>query len=140
MFNGVITEEVLGLILLGAILGFLGALLVLLASYFIPVRIDLKDETWTRKLVFLFGGTVAGAVAAAIEVYDVDDAELNILIQVGVGAAWLHTTEVLMAGGRVVANGWMTRNLDPDQLERVKEEVKKLRVETKKEGQKGVDP
>ena len=47
----------------GAAGGFIGAFLVLAASLFnVDVRLPMKEVSWLRKIVFLLGGTLVGAL------------------------------------------------------------------------------
>lgn len=112
-------------LLRGAAFGLAGAFLVFAASFFIPVGIALEKTTWVRKLLFLCGGTVMGAVFAPIEVFDSGD--VDDLVSVALGAAWLHATQVLIAGGKAVANGWRLQRLgdvDVNELIRLTQEAR----------------
>ena len=47
----------------GAAGGFIGAFLVLSASLFdVDVRLPIKEASWGRKILFLFAGTLVGAL------------------------------------------------------------------------------
>lgn len=91
----------------GFVGGLLGAFLIVAASYFVEVRIALKELRWHLKLLFILAGGLTGAI------FD-HHFELELLLGVGIGAGWTYVIKALRDASRHYVKG---RSLSAQELD-----------------------